>query len=310
MGAAVTNQPKNPYVIMVAPTFIENWPFDLRKMSFATDIWPITPDQSRRLRRAWELFAGMPLEENETLWLADIGQEIDRRLQQFPQARAFVRLGSRSPKDAGTDLVVDNGRDALELLTTSERVYDDLLAAQALGLTPHLALREPRCIEPWEEWRVFVHNRQVIGASQYFYHKPLPDLTSDSRFANPFAWPQAIDQQTYDARVSGVHFAIDCWLREATRVVPMTCYVVDVLIQHQARVGGNHWVTTLIEVNPWSTMTDPCCFRWEELEHRATSESCVSSGWPLRVRSKVDTWQDVYDHKRVVVPIDDNMRRG
>lgn len=88
---------------------------------------------------------------------------------------AFVRLSTRSPKDAfavlGAQHVprVTSGEDALLLFASSDRVAQDLRQAEALGLAPPAVVIRSfdLGIAPSREFRLFVHDGSLTACSLY-----------------------------------------------------------------------------------------------------------------------------------------------
>lgn len=158
-----------------SPVHIENWPPALATLSIPTDLFPLDAAETDALIEAWMISwggaeASMPADRLEAALeaLADrLHSAVERR------GRAFVRLGSRSPKDADRMLEgvthVTSGREAVELLVTSmERVYTDLSDARRAGHVPHIAIRDHLdWLRPEREFRAFIEDGAVAGITQY-----------------------------------------------------------------------------------------------------------------------------------------------
>jgi hypothetical protein len=181
--------------------------------------------------------------------LQGIELKIDSMIKQFPRG-AFVRLGSRSPKDSYNALKKNycyhTGHDAVLALCDSERISDDLWLAKGNNYTPHIAVREWIPIEPWQEFRCFVKNRKLVGISQYNY------LRRE-------VFPEILE-----------HFGQIEWiLHQKTEMVasllPRDDVIVD-FIYKKPRQHGNELIneTILLEVNPYFIFTDPCLFNWSK----------------------------------------------
>jgi len=119
-------------------TYIENWPDSLRLLSVPQYGMGLTPGQARvlgsNIAELGELFADKPMEG-----LVDIILHLDSMMALYFPNGAFVRLGSRSPKDSWLGLrrgfKVKSGREAVELLTdTSERVLEPFPVKGRLGI--------------------------------------------------------------------------------------------------------------------------------------------------------------------------------
>ena len=171
------------YFDQVLPTYLENWPTALAKLSIRQAGLTISVDEAEALgTNMVELF-----ECFEQPWARDISSIRERLaglLTKFPEG-PFVRLGSRSPKDAlyqkHKGLRVDNADDALSLLLgASERIMDDLLLAIAKNYSPSIFVREWLHIPQWTEFRCFMKQRSLLGISQYFYRTAYPSLLAAS----------------------------------------------------------------------------------------------------------------------------------
>src|SRR5262249_28052081 len=115
--------------------------------------------------------------------ISGIRARVAEAVGRFP-AGAFVRLGSRSPKDAwswgrdgGQPGLVQQGEDPLRvILDASERAAEDLRMALANDYAPHVFVRQWVDIEPWQEFRCFQRSKKLVGISQYFYRQFLPKV--------------------------------------------------------------------------------------------------------------------------------------
>jgi hypothetical protein len=161
-------------------TFLENWPPALSALSIAQVDIPL----SRH-----DIFA---IGTNMIDWFESFGETtvdpsylihlLDDAIKAFPNG-AFVRLGSRSPKDAfvrAEQFRVRSGAEAFTVLTAgSERIYSDLQAALTFEYSPHIFLREWTDIPKCSEFRCFMRDRQLIGISQYFYRHHFSEIADD-----------------------------------------------------------------------------------------------------------------------------------
>jgi hypothetical protein len=242
------------YFDMVRPTYIENWPDALVRLSIA--------QAGIRLDREMaEVLGGNILEFHEAFpepWfrpLTALEAQLDQAMAQFP-AGVFVRLGSRSPKDSflgcRRGFRCESGAQALALLCdASERVYEDLSLALAQGYDPWVWVRQWLTIEPWQEFRCFMRGRELVGISQYNYHEHFPQVVE---YHDSITW--AI-RSFFD-----LHFRAACHLSDV---------VFDVLVQrreyrHADGLKETAWEVKLLEINPYCAMTDPCLFNWNKPE--------------------------------------------
>ena len=89
--------------------------------------------------------------------------------------RAFIRLGSRSPKDSWGYLDNDmkmvpiyNASDAIGLLTSeSERLWNDVDDARRADYIPRLCIRRFLDFDLEHEFRCFVEDDGIVGITQY-----------------------------------------------------------------------------------------------------------------------------------------------
>lgn len=152
--------------------YIENWPAALRSLSLPAVDVPLSLDEALAIGRATAGFAKRfpPLPNGERL-LQPLMLKLHAAVVRFPDG-AFVRLGSRSPKDSifvgELKARVFGGRTALMCLTEgSRRIAEDLQRAVAQSYAPHVFIRPWIEIPPWTEFRGFMCKRELVGISQY-----------------------------------------------------------------------------------------------------------------------------------------------
>jgi hypothetical protein len=234
----------NPFEIAV-PTYYENWPVELRRLSMATAFRKMSVSEALALRESVIEHGegGAPPEHTDALisWM-------DEKIGEFPKG-AFVRLGSRSPKDSWLGnregFRVESGQKAWDILTDcSERVYDDLCWALANDYTPCLLVREWLDMPRIMEFRCFVKAKKLVGISQYFYND---DPDTIPTFQSSLEW------------ALGVFFD-----KSFLPHVHLDDVVVDVFAKFEVRENEVSVDVRLIEINPFSTWTDPCLFDWNE----------------------------------------------
>lgn len=238
----------NEYFEKVKPTYIENWPAGLVNHSVSTVHFPLTTEEVQALIA----FNIMTLENGEvptneqTQVLKVLEGKISDQIRHFPRG-AFVRLGSRSPKDSfeahQKKYCYHTGEDAVKALCDSERVDDDLWLAKGSNYTPHIAVREWIVIQPWQEFRCFVRGRKLVGISQYNYlHREV--------------FPEVVENAD----------RIEWTLQKKTEMIAPLLPVDDVVVDfiYKARKHGNTVVNeaVMLEVNPYSPYTDPCLYDW------------------------------------------------
>jgi len=201
-------------------TFLENWPPALHALSIPSIDVPVTLAESRQLglgimelgesfveqtpaqeaqcerAAAWahaKLLAvgggpeptgerpDYPVVEWRLPDLTLIRERVRAAVKQFPGG-AFLRLGSRSPKDSwlgcskGFKVMEDDADPLRFFCDCSERTADDLAAGLACGYPAHVWVREWRDFPKWAEFRCFMRGRQLVGISQYEHHDYYPEI--------------------------------------------------------------------------------------------------------------------------------------
>jgi hypothetical protein len=257
-AAGTLYKPTQAYWDLARPTFIENWPSDLHAISIPSTIIRLDEREANTLGsyiiELGEGFENTP-EEHEKV-RDDLIRSIDQAVKYYPYG-AFVRLGSRSPKDAmywgvgpGEDsFCVHTGKDAWRLLTAcSERVYDDLRMQLAMHYDPRIVVRAWIDLPEWSEYRCFQRNGELIGISQYYYRGVYPEIIEN---AESIKW--AIEQ---------FHSNLFRPANELNDVV------FDVFVKMRGDQVGAHtrWEVKLLEINPFFNLTDPCLFDWNKPE--------------------------------------------
>jgi hypothetical protein len=83
---------------------------------------------------------------------------------------SFVRLGSRSPKDASgfNSMKVVEPSEALQMCALSERICKDIHWNLIHSYPPTFFVRPWMEVEPWREFRCLVREGKIYGISQYY----------------------------------------------------------------------------------------------------------------------------------------------
>lgn len=243
---------------LVRATFIQNWPEALRDLSIPSAGFALEPAERRALLVAlWgadgdevpdDVMGDLRPGDVREL-LAHVADRIERARSCLGEtsagAAAFVRLGSRSPKDSFHGIIegfaVTSGRAALRLLLDSpERVGDDLASDEALGHPSWIFVRQWVDMPDWSEFRCVLRDGRFAGASQYDFNS----RTAHERIADREGEILAI-LQSFGDRVS-----------EAVAGSPE----LHDLVFDAAFAGGDLARPILIEVNPLCPLTDSCLF--------------------------------------------------
>lgn len=235
----------------VLPTYIENWPAALCSMSIAQVDVPLTVEDATALgANQVELFEGF----SDAKGIPDISgirSRVAKAVEKMPHG-AFIRPGSRSPKDSWdghrNGFKILPGEDPLRLLLdASERIDEDLRLAIQHDYPPHIFVRQWMEIPRWSEFRCFMRDCKLVGISQYNYlqGESFPEI---AEAAGTIEW--VIRDQFFPSFSKASH---------------LDSVVFDVFLKRwTARDNSRVWEAKLLEINPFFEMTDPCLFCWKD----------------------------------------------
>eukprot|EP01087_Luapelamoeba_hula_P016383 TRINITY_DN5034_c2_g1_i1.p1 TRINITY_DN5034_c2_g1~~TRINITY_DN5034_c2_g1_i1.p1 ORF type:complete len:344 (+),score=66.96 TRINITY_DN5034_c2_g1_i1:114-1145(+) len=259
---------------------LENWYPDLKDVTFGTVFEDLSQEEARAIVQ--EYAARKKTNNTQTPLpsiLTNLAKRIDDAMTPFKAEGAFVRLSTRSPKDAGlaqdetmrlfnaevaalgpdglTDenlrlialfkastqcLKVTTGEQALTLILSSERSNEDLLLALEFPKSwdMKVIIREWVTIDPSMEFRGFVRDKKFTALSQYFHIVYFANLTAEGV-------RDRLHQQM-----------AECFEQIKDRV-QVSNFIIDFAV-----VGSRVYV---IELNPFNDYegcgTDPCLFNWK-----------------------------------------------
>ena len=153
------------------PCLYENWPQDLKDLSFRTELIELTQADQEIL---WNMFDTHRDDEA----LAKLAERIDIAIKAFDPQGCFVKLSSRSPKDYYYPGVprLKTGKEVTDALLGSMRILDDLTEYKYADTPCYLLLREFHSIPPEQEFRCFIRDGRIAGVSQYEYREFFPGL--------------------------------------------------------------------------------------------------------------------------------------
>lgn len=243
------------YLLFVKPTYIENWPDRLKRLSINQQGIKLPIKEAKLLGSSLMEFGeaftdkwGEEISNSDRLLLiTDLKERFDSIIEFFPKG-AFIRLGSRSPKDSYLFFKnprVLNGTEAIKMLTgSSERIYDDLMLAIMNEYEPYIFVREWIDIPKWCEFRCFMKGRKLQGVSQYYYHD-------------------------YYEEIKNNHSIIQSLIFKFFKKFEESCHlddvIFDVFLELDKEIESSE--VKLLEINPYSnTLTDPCLYDWDEDE--------------------------------------------
>jgi hypothetical protein len=150
------------WLAQVRPTLIDQWPADVLALSMPTKFVRLPVGMLSDLYD----HGGSPPDT-----VTALANELDA---QMGWERHFIRLNSRSPKDALWPFEVGatcSGKEAMGLIMASERCLDDLCFFEHVPEQPaYICLREFACgLRPEGEYRCFVKDGRLIAITRYDY---------------------------------------------------------------------------------------------------------------------------------------------
>ena len=261
---------------------LDVWYERLKHVTFPTEFIPLSRDDAKAMCVAYK-------QKQEKAHFSALVEQLDAAIGRFGGV-AFVKLSSRSPKDATVGgeatralfrthlavskeqddnakficlnrahidaLSVRSGAEAMALLLRSERIFDDLELALEEGegrWTQHLVVRKWMDMPLWCEYRGFVHGGQLTALSQYFAPCFFAELQSEEAQRHAIDSARALLAQIRDLLPPAV--------------------VADFAVMSDGSV-------LLLEINPFNNYagcgTSACLFDWradrEVLEGRRPFE--------------------------------------
>jgi hypothetical protein len=147
----------------------------LRQLCVRTTLAPLMPELMQ------ELIKGMNGELDMDLCARMCQELYGDFAKAFDSNEGFVKLSSRSPKDAfykGNNFgKCSRWEHVIDLLVCSMRTADDICLLSHIPEKAYLVFRPWVDILKHQEFRVSVHEDRVIACSQYYYADKLPRLT-------------------------------------------------------------------------------------------------------------------------------------
>lgn len=300
---------------------IEAWYPCLKEQTFFTEFVPIPRETARALlNRGGGVNLSDIQQDQDDVLVADLIQRIDQALANFSNP-SFLRLSTRSPKDStwlfpfaarqmAGDVIhwpdtenvqqqlvsfvssmlhlccVDNGKEAVDLVLGSQRVFNDLLMLNATmpeeSPPPlNVVLREVFPLRLDLEFRAFVSQGIVTGLSQYFHFlhfdacpshsevEPLSRVSEEDLFILRDALVGYITgviepllHQNHEARLSSgwSDYIIDLALVPLPSAGPPPMYECKRLVRFQNQM----FILYVVELNPFApSATGAMLFNWE-----------------------------------------------
>lgn len=144
---------------LISPFMIDRWPESVRALSFPTTLVEVSAKEMRGLYETDDMDA----------WRANATIVADRLDAVMNWDRFFIRMATRSPKDAVPTPITCSGRQAVDWISNSMRCMDDASTLTLAGERIFVCLREAKYMHPDGEFRCFAKGGRMLGVSRYHY---------------------------------------------------------------------------------------------------------------------------------------------
>lgn len=229
----------------ISQTFPENWPAPLKDLAAPMTSIVLTPEDASALG-AFSTAFRQQLDVRARDFLSDaLLSEIDAALLKYPEG-VMPRIGYCSWKASLIEKRAAKSRnDVMQIITTDDPRVGNALSVLVGSDDPVvLHLRAWRMIPDWSEVRLFFKNGKFVGASQYAYRRSFPEITSNAK-----------EIETMVARAASV----------IEEKLHLSDVIVDLaLLPSDGKSPASGLKPLLIELNPFSPLTDACLFSWEK----------------------------------------------
>jgi len=226
-------------------TFLEFWPQELTALAAPHFQISLTLKEAQTLISTPCLWR-THLVVSDPVALHSLADKLEFYLNKFHEG-CFIRLGSRSPKDSplfkSYNGCIRNAITAIKILQTSLRVHADIQRCLLFEYPPSLFFRKWITIEPWQEIRCFMLNRQLVGITQL-------DCINYGRHGQLVRQADNIEKT----------------IREFFKLFSSCCHletvVFDVILMFDIN-ASDQFNVLLNDLNPWGNKTNPGLFRWD-----------------------------------------------
>ncbi|MGC4392621.1 hypothetical protein [Agrobacterium sp. M50-1] len=222
-------------------TFIESWPDEVCELGLPFEQLLISEQDRAAIGSRTAAFREL-FDIDELTQLSDefrIG--IDTKTALFKDGAHF-RLGGCSFKQPGRyqDGPIFNSAQLMpHVLRDNPRVAGLLASSLQDKFDVCMFIRPWENIPKWSEFRLFMKNREFIGASQYFHTAFFPEIEAKAR----------------SIAVALVEFA-----DRFTQVAHIDDAIVDIYLRPDDAAG---FEAVLLDLNPLILRSDPCLFQWK-----------------------------------------------
>ncbi|WP_421404872.1 hypothetical protein [Agrobacterium fabrum] len=221
-------------------TFIESWPDEVCELGLPFEQLLISEQDRAAIGSRTAAFREMFDIDELTHLSAEFRIGIDAKTAVFKEGAHF-RLGGCSFKQPGryqAGPVFNSAQLLPHILRENPRVAGLLASSLKDKFDVGMFIRPWRDIPKWSEFRLFMKNREFIGASQYFHTIFFPEI---------------------EARVRSIAVALVDFAERFREAAHIDDAIVDVYLRPDNASG---FEAVLLDLNPLIVRSDPCLFQW------------------------------------------------
>ena len=218
---------------------IDSWPASVAALSVPTTLIPIDLDTAEVI-----------YEPSDPRWEEIMNGYAAKIDAVTGWERHFIRLSTRSPKDAAPDAlpITISGKQAMDWIANSERCMDDIAMAKWAKKPIYIAVREAYIAPAGGEFRCFAKGGKLIAMSRYIQDDTVIDYGDFDLFGKARDFYETHLAEHYETIVFDLQFGAqvrDADGRYENRATPL-----------------------LVELNPYG-LSHPCLFEdYDEIENK------------------------------------------
>ena len=299
------------YRQMMDETCLEEYYSEIEEFSFHSKFFPLCQSTASALSEAHKqwLSGVSPSQLAQSELLVDLAHQIEESASCLRTPAFFIRLSTRSPKDAVLHVpafrsifddalkVLENAGDsrsssqnnklvalyqaltqsmrctsgeaAVLLLITSARIQEDLEHYTGEGKTFQVIIREWFDFDVQHEFRAFIWKQKVTAITQYNEMCYFPDLHARKEEVQHFM------SSTIEKEV-------------LPKITKLPSLVLDIILCPN---GEGNWILKVVEINPFAEFAGTGLFSWEKdkptLMGRSPFEFRIQENAPIHASANI-----------------------
>ncbi len=224
----------------IEQTLYENWPEGLRRHSMPTVAHRLSRDDMLALGSVDPDFRARHRLPRVADFSKAFSAWLTAGLARF-RGGAYLKTSYGSFRECPfTYKPVTTADEAYSILRWPDRRIGRHVAHRLdFGGDVHVLLRAWQPMPGWSEFRAFIHDRRIVGISQYHSQKAYPIIHGEA---------------------ARIRHAVGSYLTDLIAEFGLVQIVVDLCV----RLSGEGIAVGLIELSPFERETDPCLFDWSD----------------------------------------------